>query len=264
MAKSKSVLVPSHSCPMQQCNKSVSACNVGMSETCADIGANCYGGSVEKPPKGCSVQRKTPSAGQSPFTLPDVIKISSCHLNQSRIKSHSAVKTHKYCNHMGVDVVLQTLDSGKVIGAVSVLDCGCSHTCIDQKFVTQHGINVNKLSKPIPVTNADGTANAIGFITEYVVLRLQVGEHEELWNFFVSDLGAHLSSLDWTGSRCTILILIGEREGYHSPGVLLSAQTMILQSASVAWPFQSPTRISTRSLKRSLLMSCHHIDHGIM
>jgi len=60
-------------------------------------------------------------------------------------------------------------------------------------------INVSKLDKPLPVTNADGSPNVIGSITEYVLLHMKIGEHEELWTFFVSDLGdsSVFIGIDW-------------------------------------------------------------------
>ena len=43
----------------------------------------------------------------------------------------------------------------------------------------------------MPVHNADGTLNKNGSITDYVFLRLSVGDHTEQLKFAVADLGTH-------------------------------------------------------------------------
>src|SRR5204863_4684252 len=98
-----------------------------------------------------------------------------------------------------VDIVLRTLDTRETLPTPGLLDCGCSSTCIDRKFVMEKKINVRKLDKPLPVTNADGSSNIIGSITEYVLLHMKIREHEELWTFLVSDLGdsSVFIGLDW-------------------------------------------------------------------
>ena len=45
------------------------------------------------------------------------------------------------------------------------------------------------LAHPIPVYNADGTRNSAGSLTEWVRLKVTIGDHEELMDFGISDLG---------------------------------------------------------------------------
>ncbi|KZV59489.1 hypothetical protein PENSPDRAFT_551232, partial [Peniophora sp. CONT] len=50
----------------------------------------------------------------------------------------------------------------------ALLDSGCTGLCIDKDFVRQNGISTRKTALPIPVYNADGSANSNGSITEFV------------------------------------------------------------------------------------------------
>ena len=52
-------------------------------------------------------------------------------------------------------------------------------------------IRTRKTMIPVPVHNADGTLNMNGSITNYIFLRLSVGDHMEQLEFAVADLGTH-------------------------------------------------------------------------
>jgi len=130
-----------------------------------------------------------PAKRTFPLPLPETVFIPASDVKVS----------HKKKSQLDVDIVLQTLDTRETLPTPGLLDCGCSSTCIDRKFVMEKKINVRKLDKPLPVTNADGSSNIIGSITEYVLLHMKIREHEELWTFFVSDLGdsSVFIGLDW-------------------------------------------------------------------
>ena len=130
-----------------------------------------------------------PAKRTFPLPLPETVFIPASDVKVS----------YKKKSQLDVDIVLQTLDTRETLPTPGLLDCGCSSTCIDRKFVMEKKINVRKLDKPLPVTNADGSSNIIGSITEYVLLHMKIREHEELWTFFVSDLGdsSVFIGLDW-------------------------------------------------------------------
>src|SRR5436190_5393137 len=102
-----------------------------------------------------------------------------------------------------------TLDTREEHVADTLLDSGCEGSCIDIKYVRQHGLNTNRLPRPIPVYNADGELNADGPITEMITLELRIGDHTERLELGVTNLGKgevflghdwlkfHNPSIDW-------------------------------------------------------------------
>lgn len=71
---------------------------------------------------------------------------------------------------MDLAIVLTRLDTLEEYSTNALLDCGCTSSSIDHSFITKYRIPTYRLETPIPVGNADGTANAHGPITEYVVV----------------------------------------------------------------------------------------------
>jgi hypothetical protein len=106
--------------------------------------------------------------------------------------------------------VLSTLDDRRTFGTRILIDSGCTGSSIDAGFVAAQGINMQKLARPIPVYNADGTLNAGGAISEYVVLQLKMQDHIERLHLGVTNLRKgelfighewlkhHNPSIDWT------------------------------------------------------------------
>jgi hypothetical protein len=56
----------------------------------------------------------------------------------------------------------------------ALLDSRASGLYISKWYVTFMGIDVKTLDCPVNVTNANGTPNTSGLITEYVVLEIEV------------------------------------------------------------------------------------------
>ncbi|GLB45579.1 putative zinc ion binding [Lyophyllum shimeji] len=97
---------------------------------------------------------------------------------------------------LGVEVV--TTDTQEILGLKALLDSGASGLFLHIRFVREHGITTRTLSRPIPVKNVDGTANAAGAITEVVDLVLQYNGHSEHVVFAVTDLGEQDMILGYT------------------------------------------------------------------
>ena len=57
---------------------------------------------------------------------------------------------------------------------VALIDSGCTGSVIDQAFAQLHGFEAKPLPRPIPVKNADGSANRSGPITHYVDLLVTI------------------------------------------------------------------------------------------
>src|SRR5215472_10029379 len=150
-------------------------------------------GSIQSSP--ASPMNEEPHMTSFPSVIPESVIIpASCVAKQE-----SPIKTKKSMSQMDIDTTLQTLDTRETLSTPALLDSGCSSSCIDSTFVIKHGINVKRLNKPLPVTNADGSPNTIGSITEYVYLCMKIGKHQELWTFLVSNLGSSsiFIGMDW-------------------------------------------------------------------
>ncbi|OAX30548.1 hypothetical protein K503DRAFT_659735, partial [Rhizopogon vinicolor AM-OR11-026] len=61
----------------------------------------------------------------------------------------------------------------------ALVDSGASTLFISKRFVEQNSVSTRKLLRPIPVRNIDGSLNSEGSMTEYAVLTLIIGDHEE-------------------------------------------------------------------------------------
>ena len=103
-------------------------------------------------------------------------------------------------------------------------------------------INVHRLNKPLPVTNADGSPNIIGSITEYVLLRMRIGDHEELWTFLVSDLGnsSVFIGLDWLKHHNPDVDWRQEKILFSRcpPGCNIGAQSVNIRTSVIPKPYQ--------------------------
>src|SRR5215469_1234063 len=82
---------------------------------------------------------------------------------------------------------LTTLDDGWTFTVQSLLDSGCTGSCIDMKFIQSHGINTKKFDFPMYAYNADGTKLSGGPITDYVELWVGLNQHVEILTLAVSD-----------------------------------------------------------------------------
>ena len=90
---------------------------------------------------------------------------------------------------MDIPLTITTLNTWHSYETKVLLDSGCTGSCLDRKWVKEQGIKMQPLAHPIPVYNVDGTRNSTGSLTEWAWLKLTIGEHEELMDFGVSDLG---------------------------------------------------------------------------
>jgi hypothetical protein len=81
----------------------------------------------------------------------------------------------------------------------ALIDSGCTASAIDRSFVEKNKINTQKVAKPAPVYNADGTKNNGGEITDFVELCMTIGGHQERISFMVTNIRSHSIFLgsDW-------------------------------------------------------------------
>ncbi|KAF5338302.1 hypothetical protein D9758_015743 [Tetrapyrgos nigripes] len=106
-------------------------------------------------------------------------------------------------------VTVEALDSHKGQVTNALLDCGATGCYINQDFALRNNLFLEHLCRPVPVYNADGTANKNGKIEYTTKLQLTVDDHTEVTTFAVTNTGAndiiirfnwlkhHNSSIDW-------------------------------------------------------------------
>lgn len=61
----------------------------------------------------------------------------------------------------------------------TLIDSGCTHTCISKKIVEQENLPTTKMERPMDALNADGTQNKQGRITDYVQMEIEIEGHKE-------------------------------------------------------------------------------------
>ena len=98
---------------------------------------------------------------------------------------------------------------GKKTRVTALVDSGATTNLIDKRFVEQNHLVTNKIAYPFPITNADGTENNQGYITEYVRAYMVIGDHASTHHFYVTNLSGkdvmigytflhkHNPSIDW-------------------------------------------------------------------
>ncbi|SJL04855.1 uncharacterized protein ARMOST_08226 [Armillaria ostoyae] len=88
-----------------------------------------------------------------------------------------------------LNVQLTTLTNRQTFATRGLVDSGCTSSAINRAFVQKHHLDTVKTAIPIIVYNADSSRNKGGDITEYVEVRLTIGNHEERIDLAVTDLG---------------------------------------------------------------------------
>ena len=76
---------------------------------------------------------------------------------------------------------------------------GSSSSCISRKFIKENLIDTRPLPFPITCYNADGLTNKDESVTEVVKINMTIGDHQELIQLSVTNLGNHNLFLgyDW-------------------------------------------------------------------
>jgi len=90
---------------------------------------------------------------------------------------------------LDLELTLGTLDNRRNFCINTLLDSGCTNSCIDKNFIKNNRINVIKLPIPVLVYNTDGTPNAAGAVTEIVRLHTKIRSHIEIVELSIVELG---------------------------------------------------------------------------
>ena len=81
----------------------------------------------------------------------------------------------------------------------AMIDSGASTSFLNWRFVKRNNVTTQKLNTPIPLRNADDSENAMGAITHTAQLQLIIGQHHEMINFVITDIGTDevIMGIDW-------------------------------------------------------------------
>ncbi|EIW59250.1 uncharacterized protein TRAVEDRAFT_106570, partial [Trametes versicolor FP-101664 SS1] len=90
---------------------------------------------------------------------------------------------------LDIPLTIENPETGEKTDLVGLVDTGCTGSCVHRDLVRRARLTMHPFEQPIAVYNADGTANAGGSITHYVILWLRIGDHRERVQFLVTDLG---------------------------------------------------------------------------
>jgi len=92
---------------------------------------------------------------------------------------------------LNVRVKLQTTDTYRTFYKQALVNSGSSSLCISRKFVKENLIDTRPLPFPIICYNADGLTNKDRSVTEVVEMNMTIGDHQELIQLLVTNLGNH-------------------------------------------------------------------------
>ena len=70
-----------------------------------------------------------------------------------------------------------------------MLDSQATGLFINCKYAAQCNLLTFSLNDQLPLYNIDGTPNKAGTITHFCQARLVAGDHDQEWDFLVTDLG---------------------------------------------------------------------------
>ncbi|GLB42450.1 putative chromo (CHRromatin Organisation MOdifier) domain containing protein [Lyophyllum shimeji] len=132
-------------------------------------------------------------------------------LDVLRGAQHQISRVGKH-NSTEVYAALQTTDTGRTFGTKALIDSGATGCYIGEKYAHEQGLNLERLSYPIPVYNADNSPNDGGPISYVVTLRMNIAEHVETLTLAVTNTGhnnillghawlrRHNPTIDWVTS----------------------------------------------------------------
>jgi len=92
---------------------------------------------------------------------------------------------------LNIWVKLTTIDIHKTFCKQALVDSGSMSLCISQKFIKENNLDMIQLLFPITCYNTNGTANKNGSVIEVVKMNMTIGDHQELIQLLVTNLGNH-------------------------------------------------------------------------
>jgi len=98
-------------------------------------------------------------------------------------------RTMQPLREVWIKIGLEKIDTHEGVTVKVLLDSGATGMFMDRKFAEKHGFKMDKLKKPLIVTNVDGSNNSGGNITHEVKCNVYYRGHQERMKFNVCNLG---------------------------------------------------------------------------
>jgi len=100
---------------------------------------------------------------------------------------------------LNVQVKLSMTDTHRTFCKQALVNLGSSISCISRKFVKENLINTHQLLFPITCYNANSSTNRNRSVTEVIEINMTIGDHQELIQLSVTNLGNHdlFLGYDW-------------------------------------------------------------------
>ena len=104
---------------------------------------------------------------------------------------------------------MEKIDTHEGVTVKALLDSGAMEMFVDRTFAEKHGFKLDKLEKPLTVTNVDGSNNSRGKITHEIECNVYYRGHQERMKFDICNLertdvilgmpwlAAHNPEIDW-------------------------------------------------------------------
>jgi len=118
-------------------------------------------------------------------------------------------RTMRPLREVWMRIRLEKIDTHEGVTVKALLDSRATGMFVDRKFVEKHGFRMDRLEKPLMVTNVDGSNNSGGRITHEVECNVYYKGYQERMKFDVCNLGrtdvilgmpwlaAHNPEIDW-------------------------------------------------------------------
>ena len=88
-----------------------------------------------------------------------------------------------------IDADITNLTTGEQYRRPALIDSGCTGSCINQRFVDECNLPMQRYEFSTKAYNTDGTENSNGKITHFVEVRLVINGHAEIRQLAVTNLG---------------------------------------------------------------------------
>ena len=109
------------------------------------------------------------------------------------------IRGQKGKNQLDIKLMASTIDDQRSFCLEALIDCGSTGSCVDKQFVEENNLTTKRLPMPIPVYNADRSANTNGPITEVLEIYIWIQDHMERIELAVSNLDKSeiFLGMDW-------------------------------------------------------------------
>src|SRR3954462_419099 len=114
-----------------------------------------------------------------------MLKLQSAIQALIELRNSKVYKKGPAKNKLKINGQIITTDDQRMFQVQMLLDSDCTGSCIDEGFMRAKGITTNKIPRPIPVYNTNGTLNGTGSIKEIIHTQMIIKEHVQLISFGV-------------------------------------------------------------------------------